>query len=883
MTTITINRTNVFDPTLGGVNTFGFFHCILIRTITSNGLLTENVTLFDIPLLAFVIQIIFMVSITHVLVAILKPLGQPKIIGEILGGFLLGPSGMAGIQLVPEVPNLGSVLFQGRYFIMVDSFANLGIIYFFFLVGLGTDAIAIKRAGKAACLIASVNLVVPFITAIAMSSYYFADKELTYSYHMLLAVISSMSSAPITSHILANTKLLHTEVGRFATSISTISDAFSWAFFAFFCSISNKKIYHPQPIGSLPSSPIWAIFLVIIMAAIFMTFCLLVVRPAISWLARQTMDDESPSTTHQSIVLGGVLIASLVSDAIGIHPVFGAFIYGLAVPDCPLSSTVIDNIGSFVHTWMLPIFFCAIGLKSNIYTLIQASVDISNEIYKIAAVYIISSVMKLVATAIVGLVYMMSVPEGLCLGFLSNSKGLVEMLVLYIAMDRALITTEVLTMMVLITLAMTLMVSPVVTMLQMPWKQRQVVYKRRNLQKSRPDTELRMLACIHTVHNVPSIIGLLAASNPTKRSPIFVYALHLKELTGHATNMLIVHNINPKGGQSQRRIRGQAQSETIISAFESYEQHAGGVSVQPITAMSPYTSMNEDICAIAGDNHISVIILPFHKEQSLHGGLEVTNPSIRSLNERVLAYAPCTVGILIDRGLGGAAKFAMGGHHVARHVAVVFLGGVDDREALVYAWRMASHPGISLTVLRLIPGEMTNSRVISKSEKHETSQHEVRIINVEADKEQQLDDDFVNEFRLNNVSDETVVYMEKVINNSEETMEAIRSIDSIHDLFIVGKGNRRTTLLTDGLDAVSESQQLGPIGDLLASSELGRVVSVLVLHYNVEGSSSVQLFSPATTAPVIESPKHKNTSYLNQVHQPSTQSWDSNGNWDVRL
>lgn len=83
-TVLTVNRTSIFDPTLGGVNTFGFFHCILIRTITSNGMLTENMTLFDIPLLAFVIQILIMVSITHVLIAALKPLGQPRIVAEIL-------------------------------------------------------------------------------------------------------------------------------------------------------------------------------------------------------------------------------------------------------------------------------------------------------------------------------------------------------------------------------------------------------------------------------------------------------------------------------------------------------------------------------------------------------------------------------------------------------------------------------------------------------------------------------------------------------------------------------------------------------------------------------------------------------------------------------
>ncbi|KAJ0962220.1 hypothetical protein J5N97_030048 [Dioscorea zingiberensis] len=874
-----INRTDVFDPTLGGVNTFGYFQCILIRTISSNGLFKKNVTLFDIPLLAFAIQIIFMVSITHALVAILKPLGQPRIVGEIMGGFILGPSGIGGIHLIPEMATVGNLLFQGRYFITLDSFANFGILYFFFLVGLGTDATAIKRAGRTACLIACVSFVVPFITATAMSSYYFSDKNFTDACHILLAVISSISTVPVLSRILAHTKLLHTEVGRFATSTATFSDTFSWALFVFFCSVSNKRIQHPQPIGNLPPSPAWVILLVILMASIFTTFCLLVVRPAISWLARQTMDGEAPSTAHQSIVLGGVLIAGLVSDAIGVHPVFGAFIYGLAISNSPLTSAIIDNIDSFVYTWMIPIFFGAIGLKCDIYTLFEGLGDDSNELNKILTIYITSSVTKLVATTVVGLTYTMSVPESLCHGLLANSKGLLEMLILYIGMDRALITTEVLTMMVLITLAITTIVSPMVSMLQMPWKQRHVVYKRRNLQKSRPGTELRMLACIHTVRNVPSMIGLLAASNPTKRSPIFVYALHLMELTGRATNMFIVHNMNSKGGQNQRRMRGQTQSETIISAFESYEQHAGGISVQPIIAMSPYATMHEDICAIAGDKHVSLIVLPFHKEQSLSGGLEGTNTSIRSLNEQVLVYAPCSVGILIDRGLGGAAKFAMGGHHVARHVAVIFIGGVDDREALAYAWRMAEHPGISLTVLRLIPGEVENSKVMSKFEKHDTCEREARIINMEADKEHQLDEDFVNEFRLRNISDETVVYIEKVAHNSEDTVAAIRSIDSIHDLFIVGRGQGRVTPLTEALEETSESPELGPIGDFLVSSDLGRVVSVLVLHYSVEGPLTTPTLPPASVAPVSENPGHQNTCYSDQICPSGKQ----NGDWDVRV
>jgi hypothetical protein len=120
--------------------------------------------------------------------------------------------------------------------------------------------------------------------------------------------------------------------------------------------------------------------------------------------------------------------------------------------------------------------------------------------------------------------------------------------------------------MVLVSVAMTALVTPVVTTVYRPAR-RLVGYKRRNLQRSKHDAELRMLACVHTTRNVPSIISLLELSNPTKRSPIFIYALHLVELTGRASNMLAAHHT------ATSSVPGA--SEHIFNAFENYEESVG--------------------------------------------------------------------------------------------------------------------------------------------------------------------------------------------------------------------------------------------------------------------------------------------------------------------
>lgn len=695
---------------------------------------------------------------------------------------------------------------------VIETMANVGLLYFLFLVGVEMDLMVLKRVGKKAISIAIAGMILPFAIGAAFS--YLLHRESGSNvnqgtYILFLGVALSVTAFPVLARILAELKLINTELGRLALSSALINDICAWILLALAIALSEND--------SASLASLW----VVLSSVGFVVFCILVVRPGISWIIRRTPEGEAYSDFYVCLILAGVMISGFVTDAIGTHSVFGAFVFGLAIPNGPLGVTLVEKLEDFVSGLLLPLFFAISGLKTNI-----GAINGGSTWAIILVVIFLACIGKVIGTLIIAVYNQMSVREGVALGLLMNTKGLVEIIVLNVGKDQKVLDDESFAIMVLITIIMTAIIVPLVSVLYKP-SRRFVSYKRRTIQMSKRDSEFRILTCIHTPRNVPTIINLLEASNPTKKSPICVYVLHLVELTGRTSAMLIVHDTRKPDCPALNRT--QAQSDHIINAFENYEQHAGCVNVQPLTAISPYSTMHEDICHLAEDKRVAFVIVPFHKQQTVDGGMEATNMAFRSINQNVLANAPCSVGILVDRGFSGSNRLSA--NQISHHVAMLFFGGPDDREALSYAWRMSDHPGISLTVMRFVAGDDV-AEVVSQSGTATLEPNQPRILTVETDRERErkLDEIFVNEFRMKSGNDESVVYIERVVNNGEETIGAIRSMDDIHDLFIVGRGQGLITPLTAGLTDWSECPELGAIGDLLASSDFAATASVLVVQ-----------------------------------------------------
>ncbi|XP_042503576.1 cation/H(+) antiporter 15-like [Macadamia integrifolia] len=798
----------------------GIVVCYAPNMIRTSGVLQgDNPLDFSLPL--FILQVTVIVLITRCLVFILKPLRQPRVVSEIIGGVLLGPSVLGRSKQFAET------LFPLRSTMILETMSHIGLLYFLFLVGVEMDLTVIKRTGKKAFTIAISGLILPFIIG---ASYAIIlgrmEEEVAINkntpnqgkvFFLFSGVALSVTAFPVLARILAELKLLSTELGKVAMSAALVNDILAWTLLSLSIALGeNRKV-------SLAS--LW----VILSTIGFVLFCIFVVRPAIRWIIRRTPEGESFNEFYISLILTGVMVCGFITDTIGSHSIVGAFVFGLIIPNGPLGTQLLEKLEDFVSGLLIPLFFTMSGLRTK-----MGDVGAPEWGYAFFT-FILASLGKVGGTLLICLYYKMQISEGLTLGLLMNTKGLIEIIVLNVGRDQEVMDDNAFALLVLMTTLMTSIIMPIVHEFYRPAR-RYVPYKLRTLQSSKPDSELRILACVHTPRNVPTIISLLEASHPTKKSPISVYALHLVELTGRASAMLIVHENHNSGRPAVNRT--QAQSDHIINAFENYEQHMGGVSVKPLTAISPYSTMHEDICNLAEDKRVAFILVPFHKQQTVDGGMEATNPAFRAVNQNVLANAPCSVGILVDRGLGGGSRVASS--HTTHHIAVLFFGGPDDREALSYARRMSEHPEVNITVLHFIAGDNAVEPVIPSNDRND-----IKILNVitDNDREKLQDDHFINEFRMKNINSDSIVYREMVVNNGEETVAVIRSMDNIYDLFIVGRGQGMISPLTAGLTDWSECPELGAIGDLLSSSDFAATVSVLVVQQYVDNELDT-LYSP---------------------------------------
>ncbi|XP_040959819.1 cation/H(+) antiporter 15 [Gossypium hirsutum] len=810
--------------------------CYSPNMVTAKGIWKgDNPLDYSIPLV--ILQMTIVVATTRIMVFVLKPLRQPRVVSEILfeqGGVILGPSVLGRVQ------GFASTIFPSRSVMVLETMANVGLVYFLFLVGVEMDLTVLRKTGKRALAVAIGGMILPFVVGICFTIVLHERKPKslnTATYILLLGVTLSVTAFPVLARILFELKLINSEIGKLAMSSALLNVMCAWILLAFVIATADNDA---KSFASL-----W----VLLACVGFVVVCIVFVRPAITWMVGTTSEGEPLSEFTICVILTGAMISGFITDAIGTHSVFGAFVFGLVIPNGTLGVVLLEKLDDFVSGLLLPLFFAISGLKTNF-----ASIDSGRTWGVLAFITFLSCAGKIAGTMLVTMFLQMPYNDGFILGVLMNAKGLVELIVLNIGKDRKVLDDESFSVMVIVAVVMTAIISPIVATMYKPTRS-SVSYERRTLQRALHDGELRLLVCIHTHRNVPAIINLLEASNPTTKSTLCIYVLHLVELSGHASGMLIVHNARKSKHVPTAKNRTQAQSDNIINAFESFEQHSSFVSIHPLTAISPFNSIHEDICSVAEDKRVSLVIIPFHKQQTVDGGMEGTNPAFGSVIQNLLAKAPCSVGILVDRGVSGSARVAA--NEVSRQVCVLFFGGPDDREALAYGWRMCENPGIALTVLRFVPG--ANATLSTMLPTDDPDNPNVLTVEATSSWENGLDDEYINDFRSKNDDDESIVYTENVVNSSEETVAAIRKLDNYHDLLIVGRGHGVMSPLTTGLTDWSECPGLGAIGDILAESDFSSTVSVLVIQQYIGSSQHELTGSPHSTSQSDDELIHRRT------------------------
>ncbi|KAM1176067.1 hypothetical protein ACFX2I_028349 [Malus domestica] len=793
------------------------------KTISPTGLWRAH-NPFMSALSVLVIRLSIAVFSTRIFMIALKPLHQPRIVAEILGGMSSSTSTWG--RVVPAVFPYSTVK-------IIETIGNLALVYHMFLVGLELDLKPVLRAGKKALSIALAGIVFSVLVGWALCRYVLlkdfveetkgkdGQKLPTVNGPWFWGVALATTNFPDLARILTDLKLLYSAVGGLALSASVISDLCSWFLLLLVMAIVNN--FQTISVG---------------LTLLFIGLCIFIVRPLLSRIVdriRDKVQDDGDYGQLECFVLAGVVLCGYITDACGSHSIVGSFMLGAIMPRGEFSNNLKKKVGSFVPGILLPLYFCINGSRIN-YVDILSSVYPSEkktgtDIYRVGGVIILAFAAKTLSTLVAGLVNKMSFRDSLALGVLMNTKGLLTLIILNTGREVKALNKQTFGVMVLAIWVMTFVVGPLLAIFYKSSARPFVQYKERNVVSVGSNNELRILACAHNSRNVPGIINLLEASNPTNKSPLHVLAVHLVELTGHTSAMLVVHDACKTNDVYS------PDNSSPSNAFEAYAQQRECVTMQTLTAVSQYSTMHQDICNLAEENRVAIIIIPFHnKSTTLVGGVapDANNSHLKSLNNNLIANARCSVGVFVDRGLG-----ASNDSYRRCCYSMLFFGGVDDREALAYAGRMAGHPRTSLTVISFNIMSKNASNLCSEDDHGDDDDEDdddedgtggILKAMASTGREKKLDELYLDEFRLMSMNDASIKLLEKSVTRWEQILSLISSMEGEYDMYIVGRrhGNisEVTTTLLDGID----SNDLGFLGDALVSSNLTASTSVLVVQ-----------------------------------------------------
>ncbi|CAH8366204.1 unnamed protein product [Eruca vesicaria subsp. sativa] len=692
-------------------------------------------------------------------------------------------------------------------------FANVGLMgffYFFFITAAKTDVAAIAKSPKKHKYIAAISVIVPMVcmTATGMTMRDQMDTNMGKPSSVGgIAFALAFSSFPVIYTILRDMNLLNSEVGKFAMSVALLGDMAAILALVFFEAIIQAK-----------GGGVKAVVFYIVSVVIFSCFMVLVVKRGLEWVVDQTPQGKLVDQNYIVMILMGVLVACFLTDMLGLLIGSGPVWLGLILPHGPpMGSTLAIRSETFIHEFLMAFSFGLVGLHTDVHFLTADTWD--HQLAPLVYMTTVGFITKFISVAAAAVFFKVPTRDSLTLGLIMNFRGQLDIMLYLLCYRKHVIGLPGFTLLVLHTIVITAVSSPIISLLYDPNRPYRIS-KHRTIQHTPPSTEMGLVLAVSDHEALSGLITFLDFAYPTTSSPFSVYAVQLVELMGRASPVFIDHKLQQKEEEEEGRV------DEVQSAFKLYQEKRDEcVKLRAYTAHAPKRLMYQDICELALAKKTAFILLPYQQDCLEDNTLtELRDSGMLSVNADVLAYTPCSVCIYYGKGRlrNARVRYSVDQQHSIQpgqrvrqetyRFVVLFLGGADNREALHLADRMTANPDISLTIVRFL------------SFNHEG----------EDEREKKLDDGVVTWFWVKNEGKERVSYKEVEVKNGAETLAAIQAMNvNDYDLWITGRREGINTKLLEGLDAWSEDHQLGVIGETVAGSIFASEGSVLVVQQQV--------------------------------------------------
>ena len=387
-------------------------------------------------------QVVAILVVSRLIGLVTRRLGQPLVVAEMIGGIVLGPSLLGWIA-----PQVSAELFTPSSLDLLGLISQFGLVLFMFLVGLELDPAHYRGSSRSSVVIAQSGIFVPFVLgnvlALWMYPRYASPTTPRLAFVLFSGAAMSVTAFPVLGRILIERRLLGTRIGTVAITCAAIDDVTAWCILAFM-------------VGVVRHSEVWGAVLTTTAAFAYVVVMFGVVKPLLARLLARVSDPEAMSHSVVAFVVILLLLSSWTTELIGIHGLFGGFMFGAILPkDRGFARAVHRRLEAVVVVVLLPLFFAVSGLRTRI-GLLEAGGDWA----ACGLVVLVACAGKFGGCTVAARVTGYSWRDAGALGVLMNTRGLMELIVLNIGLDLGILSPVVFSMMVVMALVTTFSTTP---------------------------------------------------------------------------------------------------------------------------------------------------------------------------------------------------------------------------------------------------------------------------------------------------------------------------------------------------------------------------------------------------------------------------------------
>jgi Kef-type K+ transport system membrane component KefB len=374
-----------------------------------------------------------------------RRLRQPAVVGEIVAGVVLGPSLLG---LLPG--DLDRVLFPTDVRPYLNVIAQLGLVLFMFVVGLEVDMALIRRHRRTATTVSLASIALPFGLGVLLAGGLYGAHDVVggrtvppLAFALFLGVAMSITAFPVLARILTERGIHRLPLGVLALACAAIDDIVAWSLLALVVAVAVG--------GTLGG-----VGTIVGLTAVYAAVMLLVVRPLLRRLVTGFRARGRLTPDALAVVLVGVLLSAFATEEIGVHAIFGAFVFGAVLPrDEPgLIREVLQRIEQVSVLLLLPVFFVVAGLQ----------VDVggigARGLVELVAILAVAIGGKFLGAAAAARLTGVRHRQAVALGVLMNARGLTEIVILQVGAQLGVLDQQLFTLMVVMALVTTVMTEP---------------------------------------------------------------------------------------------------------------------------------------------------------------------------------------------------------------------------------------------------------------------------------------------------------------------------------------------------------------------------------------------------------------------------------------